>query len=108
MEFVIDVADNEGKRIILTRKKWEEKSKIHPELKNKTFLKNLGEALKNPEQIWEENSDSKNKRCYYKKYSTTSYVKAVVWITDNPCRVISAFETNKIKEETYPNLKRLK
>ena len=62
-----------------------------------------------PVDIWEDYSDKENKRCYYKKYSINSYVKVVIWITKNPCHIVSAFETNKIKEEIYqPNLKRLK
>ncbi len=108
-KLVIDIVDLFGDRVILTEKKWKQKSTQHPELKNKTFLKNLEDTIKSPNEIWEDYSDKENKRCYYKKYSTNSYVKAVIWIKDNPCHIVSAFETNKIKEEIYqPNLKRLK
>ena len=107
-KLIIDVLDFYGNKVVLTEKKWKIKSEVHPELKNKTFLKNLEDTIKNPEEVWEDNSDKKNKRCYYKKYSITSYVKVVIWINSNPCNVVSAFETNKIKEQIYPNLKRLK
>ena len=49
----------------------------------------------------------KNKRCYYKKYSSCSYAKAVVWIKTNPYNVVSAYEISDIKESKYPNLRKL-
>lgn len=107
-KFIIDVEDYRGKRVVFTYKKWKEKATIHPDLLNKTFLKNLKETIVNPEGVWQDYSDKERKRCYYKKYSTISYAKVVVWVADNPCHVVSAFETNKIKEEIYSNLKRLK
>lgn len=107
-KFIIDVEDYRGRRVIFTHRKWKEKTIVHSELFNKTFLKNLKETIVNPDEVWQDYSDKEYKRCYYKKYSTTSYVKVVVWIMDNPCHVVSAFETNKIKEDMYPNLKRLK
>lgn len=107
-KLVIDIVDFFGNRVVFTEKKWKKKSAVHPELTNKTFLKNLEDTIKNPEEVWEDYSDKKNKRCYYKKYSTISYVKVVIWISTNPCQIVSAFETNKIKEEIYKNLRRLK
>lgn len=107
-KLVIDAVDYLGNRVIFTEKKWKQKSTVHPELGSKTFLKNLEDTIKNPEQVWEDYSDKKNKRCYYKKYSIISYVKVVIWINGGPCQIVSAFETNKIKEEIYTNLKRLK
>lgn len=105
---IIDVKDYRGERVILTHKKWEEKSTIHPELKKETFLKNLRKTIDDPEEVWQDNSDKRHKQCYYRKYSTNSYVKAVIWIASDPCVVVSAFETNKIKETIYPDLKRIK
>jgi len=105
---IIDVEDYGGRRVIFTQKKWKEKSIIHPELLNKIFLKNLKEVIINPKEVWEDYDDKDNKRCYYKKYSVNSYVKVVVWTTDNPCHIISAFETDRIKESIYPELKRLR
>ena len=108
-KLVIDAVDYDGCRVILTEKKWKQKSQQHPQLLDKTFLKNLEDTIKNPNEVWEDYSDKENKRCYYKKYSTISYVKVVIWINENPCHIVSAFETNKIKEEIYqPNIKRLK
>ncbi|MEK7658957.1 MAG: PBECR2 nuclease fold domain-containing protein [Patescibacteria group bacterium] len=108
-KLVIDVVDYDGNKVILTEKKWKQKFQQHPELLSKTFLKNLEDTIKNPNEVWEDYSDKENKRCYYKKYSPNSYVKAVIWITASPCHIVSAFETNKIKEETYqPNIKRIK
>jgi len=31
----------------------------------------------------------------------------VVWIKDNPSQIVTAYEVNRIKEATYPNLKRV-
>lgn len=107
-KFIIDVEDYRGKRVIFTYKKWKEKAIIHPDLLNKTFLKNLKETIVNPEEVWQEYSDKKHKRCYYKKYSVDSYVKAIIWIYGNPCHIITAFQTNYIKENKYPNLRQLK
>jgi hypothetical protein len=107
-KLIIDTVDYCGNKVIFTEKKWREKSTVHPELKNKTFLKNLEDTIKNPHEVWEDNSDKENKRCYYRKYSISSYVKVIIWVKSNPCYIVSAFETNKIKEEIYTNLKRLK
>jgi len=106
--FIIDVEDYRGKRVIFTYEKWKEKSITHSDLLNKTFLKNLKETIIDPEEVWQDYSDKKYKRCYYKKYSTNSYVKVVIWITNNPNRVVTAFQINFIKENKYPNLRRVK
>tara|TARA_Y100000310_G_scaffold248799_1_gene254748 strand:+ start:940 stop:1272 length:333 start_codon:yes stop_codon:yes gene_type:complete len=105
--YIIDVKDYRGFRVVLTKKKWQEKSIKHPELRNKKFLKNIKEAIKNPNQVWQDYSDKKNKRCYYKKYSVMFYIKVVIWM-NKPCRVVTAFEIDRIKEEQYTGLKRLK
>jgi len=104
---IIDIEDYRGKRIIFTYKKWKQKSITHPELCNKIFLKNLKETIRKPEEVWQDYSDKKCKRCYYKKYSVNSYVKVIIWTYSNPCHVITAFETNQIKEVQYPKLKPL-
>lgn len=104
---IVDIEDYRGKRVIFTCKKWKQKSLQHPDLRNKIFLKNLKETIKKPEEVWQDYSD-KRKRCYYKKYSMNSYVKAVVWVDNNPCYVITAFQINYIKEAKYPNLRQFK
>ena len=103
----LDVIDYEGNRVIFTKRKLSQKVLQHPELNNKQFLKNIVRAIEHPNEVWQDQQDSKLKRCYYRKYSTTTYIKVVIWITDKPFRVVSAFETNKIKEAQYPKLKRL-
>ena len=105
---VIDILDYEGNRVILTGKKMEQKALQHPELKNKSFLKNLIRTIENPEEVWQDQQDPNTKRCYYRKYSTGTYVKAVIWMQGSISRIVSAFETNKIKEVIYPKLKRLR
>ncbi len=106
-DIIFNVKDYRGKEVIFTRKKLEEKQSDHPELHKETFINCLKRAIIIPDEVWEDYQDKKNKRCYYKKYSTISYAKAVVWIKNNPCNVISAYEITKIKEFNYPNLKRL-
>lgn len=107
-KFIIDVEDYRGKRVIFTYRKWKEKSITHPDLLSKTFLKNLKETIINPEEVWQDYSDKKCKRCYYKKYSTDSYVKVIVWIANNPNHIITAFQTNLIKEIRYSNLRQIR
>ena len=107
-KLIIDVDDYRGKRVTFTYKKWKEKSITHPDLRNKTFLKNLKNTIINPDEVWQDYSDRKRKRCYYKKYSINSYVKVIIWIYGNPCEVVTAFQTNYIKEHRYPELKQLK
>lgn len=107
MKPVLDEIDYRGKRVILTFKKWKQKSSQHPELLDGKFIKNLQSTIKNPDEVWEELS-SKDKACYYKKYSINSYIKVVIWVKGNPAHIVSAFETNYIKEVKYPKLKRLK
>lgn len=106
-KLVIDTHDYRGKRVIFTEDKWVEKQIVHPELKRPVFLRNVAKAVECPDEVWPDYSD-KRKRCYYKKYSTTTYVKVVVWHKGNPCAVVTAYEINKIKEANYPSLRRIK
>lgn len=85
-----------------------EKAVQHPELNNKKFLKNIEETIKDPEQVWPDYSDKDRKACYYRKYSVNTYVKVVIWVAHNPCQVVTAYQTDKIKETLYPELNRIK
>lgn len=105
---LIDVEDYMGQRVIFTEAKRAEKATQHAELNNKQFLKNIEETIKDPEEVWPDYNDKNKKRCYYKKYSTYMYVKVVIWTDSSPCQVVTAYETNKIKETLYPELNRLK
>jgi len=105
---LIDVINYRNERVIFTHAKHQEKMMQHPELNNKIFLENLEETIKNPGEVWEDYDDKEHRRCYYRKYSKNSYVKAVIWCTGNPYRVVTAFEINWIKETKYPGLKQLK
>src|SRR3990167_9434997 len=105
---VIDILNYEGRRVILTRKKLEQKALQHPELKNRKFLENIIRTIESPEEVWQDQQDPKTKRCYYQKYSAGTYVKVVVWVQGKTYNIVSAFETNKIKETLYPKLKRLR
>ena len=106
-EYVIDMEDYRCIRVVFSKNKWEEKSKQHPELRNTKFLKNIEKVIEDPEAVWQDYDDPKSKRCYYRKYSTKSYIKVVVWVAHRPCRVVSAYEINWIKEEKYSGLKQL-
>jgi len=107
-EYIIDVLDYRGVRVVFTRKKLQQKSIIHPDLLNKTFFKNVIETVKNPEIVWQDYNDKEHKRCYYKKYSNYSYVKVVIFVDGVFCRIVTAFQTNYIKESKYSELTRLK
>ena len=103
---IIEVLDYRGIRTVFTEKRWKIKLVQHPELQSPKFLKNVERTIKEPQEVWQDYGDSKNRRCYYRKYSTHTYVKVVVWIRGD-CQVITAFETNFIKEIKYDNLRRL-
>ena len=107
-KLIVDTNDDTGARVIFTDKKRRAKSIQHPELNNNTFLKNVVKTIEAPHEVWEDYDDKRRKVCYYKKYSTATYVKVVIWIKSIPCEVVTAFEINKIKEVSYPNLKRLR
>lgn len=104
---IFSVVDYSGKIVVFTKKKWREKQSDHPELHKKTFINCIKRAIEKPEEVWQDYQDKKNKRCYYRKYSSFSYVKVVIWVGDNPCSVVTAYEINDIKESKYPNLKRI-
>lgn len=106
-ENIFCLDDYRGKNVIFTKKKWQEKQFDHPELHKETFIDCLKRAIIKPDEVWPDFADSKCKRCYYKKYSATSYAKAIIWIKNNPCSVVTAFETDYIKENNYPNLKKI-
>lgn len=105
---ILDVIDYEGNRVIFTKEKLRQKALQHPELNNKKFLQNIIRTIEKPDEVWEDQEDSTKKCCYYRKYSTDTYVKVVIWTASKPYHIVSAFETNKIKELQYPKLKRLK
>ena len=105
---ILDVVDYRGERVIFTEKKWKEKSIQHPELTNSKFLKNLKRAIESPQIVWQDYDDPVKKACYYWRHKINQYIKVVIWTFENPCRVVSAFETNYIKEAKYPNLEQLK
>lgn len=107
-ENIFSVTDFRGKIVVFTKAKWEEKRSDHPELNKKTFLACLERAIREPDAVWEDYDDPRRKRCYYKKYSGWSYAKAVVWAADNPCRIVTAYEISKMKEENHPHLKRVR
>lgn len=98
---IIDIEDYRGARVVFTEKKRQFKIKTHPELKSPTFLKNIERALKEPEEVWEDYDDPAHKCCYYRRYSTQTWVKVVVW-TNGDCHVVTAFEADFIKESKYP------
>jgi hypothetical protein len=82
---------------------------MHPELLDKQFLKNLQRAIESPQIVWQDFDDPAKKVCYYWKHKINRFVKAVIWIFgSSPYRAVSAFETDYIKEQKYPNLKKLK
>lgn len=103
---VLDEQDYRGKRVIFSRKRWKTKSLQHPELLSPKFMLNLVKTVNNPEEVWEDYADPKNRRCYYKRYSVNTYIKAVIWTTGKHM-IITAFETNFIKETKYYKLRRL-
>lgn len=106
---ILDIVDYRGTRIIFTEEKWKEKSIVHPELLDKKFIKNLQKAIESPQIVWQDFDDPVKKACYYWRYGINRYIKVIVWIFgDPPHQVVSAFETNYIKEQKYSNLKRLK
>lgn len=106
-ENIFSVIDYRGKMIVFTKKKWQEKQSDHPELHKKSFINCLKKAIEEPEEVWQDYQDRKNKRCYYRKYSSSSYAKVVVWINNSPCTVVTAYEINGIKESKYPNLRKI-
>ncbi|MEK7576208.1 MAG: PBECR2 nuclease fold domain-containing protein [Patescibacteria group bacterium] len=103
-DFIFRVTDYRGKIVIFTKAKWEEKQSDHPELHKQAFLDCLKKTIIQPEEVWEDYSDKK-KRCYYRKYSSSTYAKVVVWMNGNPYHVVTAYEIDGIKEKKYPNLK---
>ena len=96
----------QGLEIVFTKIKLIEKQGDHPQLLKKSFLKCVERALSDPDEVWPDKKDNR-KRCYYKKYSVCSYAKVVVWTSDEPYRVVSAYEIDKVKESQYPNLEKL-
>lgn len=106
-ENIFSVVDYTGKKVVFTKKKWEEKQSDHPELHKKTFINCVKKALEDPEEVWQDYQDKKNKRCYYRKYSSFSYAKVVVWVGGSTYSVVTAYEINDIKEGKYSNIRKI-
>ncbi|MDP3764612.1 MAG: PBECR2 nuclease fold domain-containing protein [bacterium] len=104
---IFSVVDYRGKTVVFTKKKWQEKQSDHPELHKKAFINCLKRTIEDPEEVWQDYQDKKNKRCYYRKYSSSSYAKVVVWIRHSPCSVVTAYEISDIKESRYSDLKKI-
>jgi hypothetical protein len=104
----LEALDYREKRVVFAQKKWQEKSKTHPYLKLPQFKNFIQTAIENPTEVWQDYDEPRKKRCYYYKYSATMYVKVVVWVDDDPCRVVTVFNLDYIKEMNYPSLRRLK
>jgi len=104
---IFSVVDYRGKTVVFTKKKWKEKQSDHPELRKKKFINCLKKAIEEPEEVWQDYQDKKNKRCYYRKYSSSSYAKVVIWTGGSLCSVVTAYEISNIKESKYLNLKRI-
>jgi hypothetical protein len=107
-EYVFQITDYRGKGVVFARSKLEEKCSDHPELNKESFIACIKRALTEPDEVWEDYNDRKRRRCYYKKYSSISYAKAVVFIADSPCRIVTAYEISYVKETKYPDLKRVR
>lgn len=107
---IINTTDYSGKKVVFTRDKWNEKKDDHPELTKDKFISCIIRAIENPDEVWQDYGDfSKgkfNKRCYYKKYSATSYAKVVIRIRGNPREIVTAYELDYIKETKYTGLRR--
>jgi hypothetical protein len=103
----LDTTDYRGKRVIFTVKKWKIKSRTHSYLLLPQFKFFIAMALEKPTEVWEDYDDPNKKHCYYYKYSATSYIKVVVWIDEDPCQVVTAYNLDYIKEMNYPSLRRV-
>lgn len=104
--FILETKNRRGERVIFDRAKWKEKCRVHPELRKPSFMKKVKEAIEDPDQMWED-GNSKERRCYYKACSGAKYVKVIVFIPNVTLEVVTAFETNYIKEKKYKRLKQL-
>ena len=109
---IISTTDDEGQPIVFTKAKWEEKQVDHPELLDATFMANVEKTMQAPEEVWPDYADhtagKTDKQCYYRKYSSYTYVKVVVWVNDSPRRVVTAYGIDCVKEAKYTGLGRLR
>jgi hypothetical protein len=106
---VFDVKDYRGRRVIFTKKKLKEKRADHPELDLVQFIRAVKDAITAPEEVWPDYFDT-HKHCYYGKYETYMYAKVVVYVgvaKGEPCRVVSAYSIDYVKEKKYKTLKRI-
>ncbi len=109
---IISTENDEGKKIIFTKAKWEEKNVDHVELLDPKFIARVKKTLEQPLEVWPDYSDYCNgrndKHCYYSRYSPNSYVKVVIWISSTPYRVVTAYEIDCVKEAKYTGITRLR
>jgi hypothetical protein len=105
---LFDIRDYRGRRVIFTKKKWEEKRVDHEELNLHEFKNAMIAAIREPEEVWPDFSAPSKKYCYYGWYSIGIYVKVIIYIQgDEPYRVVSAYAIDKIKEKKYKALVRI-
>jgi hypothetical protein len=102
--------EKSGKRVVFHEKHRKTKALKHPELSdlrpNGFVMKKIPDALSNPDRIYEDLTDA-CKRNYYKIEGYTNsaygrtyfYTKVVVMCKWNPWCIITAYETQNIKEE---------
>jgi hypothetical protein len=107
---ILDLNDYRGRRIIFTKKKLEEKKSDHPELGLVEFIRAIKSALKEPEEVWPDYYERREKHCYYGKYIDGVYAKVVVYVRverGEPCRVVSAYAIDYVKERKYKDLTKI-
>ena len=63
-DYIFEVIDYRGKRVVFTKAKWEEKRSDHPELNKDAFIACVRQALIEPDEVWEDYNDRKRRRCF--------------------------------------------
>lgn len=89
-----------GRRIQLTAAGWAHIIQQHPYMVN--FLPEVGETLRNPEQIRRSAQDPERCRLYYRWYTGTiigdKWLCVVIKVLPVEAFVTTAYATNKIKQ----------
>ncbi len=93
--------DYSGLRVVFTKKQYELKAKLRPELREKGILDRVKETTESPDFVYED-YEKKNRFAYYSREyrinSRTRYMKVILSKGKNCLFTITAFRPDYVKE----------
>lgn len=104
--YCLQTKNYSGKDVVFDENNRQEHLDKHPELRDPAFIKRVKKVIEKPQYVYP-SVYKKEVHCYYSLdfYQDTGrgrvnrYTKVVIMVKAKPCRVMTAFRTNIIREK---------